>query len=123
MHLPELALCGCGLSGLGRELGMRMHVGERQMPPDVPQVTVACEELADHRLGLAAVRALEVAVLDERDRRLGRAAHVVQLGIDRHSQINDRLGAAEQRTEPQPRRQQGGGAEHQPAQRRRADRC
>jgi hypothetical protein len=61
---------------------------------------VAREELADHGLGLAAVRAFEVPVLDERYRRLGRAAHVVKLGIDRHGQVNDRLGAAEQRTEP-----------------------
>src|SRR5215831_2783805 len=29
VHRPEFALAGCGLGGLGGELGLRVHVGER----------------------------------------------------------------------------------------------
>jgi hypothetical protein len=83
VHRPELALAGRGLGGLGRELRVRVHVGERQVPPDVAQVTVVGQQLSDHRFGLAAVRTFEVAVFHERDRRLVRAAHMVALGIDR----------------------------------------
>ena len=73
MHLPERALVGGGLRRLGGELGVRVDVGQRQVPPDVADVAEVAEELADDRLGLPAVRALEVAVLDERDRRVDRA--------------------------------------------------
>jgi len=36
VHLPERALPGGGLGGLRGELGVRVHVGERQVPPHVP---------------------------------------------------------------------------------------
>ena len=80
VHLPEPALCGCGLCRLGGDLGIRMHVVQRQMAPDVADVAEVGEQLADDRLGLAAERALEVAVLDERDRGLRGAADVIRSG-------------------------------------------
>ena len=39
VHLPERALIGGGLGGLGGELGMRVDVVERQVSPDVADVT------------------------------------------------------------------------------------
>ena len=83
MHLPERALLGRRLGRLGGELGVRVDVGQRQVPPDVADVAEVGEQLAHDGLGLAAVRALEVAVLDERHRRVGGAADVVALRIDR----------------------------------------
>ena len=74
MHLPEAALGGRGLRRLGRDLGIRVHVGQRQVAPDVAEVAEVGEQLAHDGLGLAAERALEVAVLDERDRGLLGAA-------------------------------------------------
>ncbi len=38
VHLPERALRGRGLGGLGRELGVRVDVGQRQVAPDVADV-------------------------------------------------------------------------------------
>ena len=70
------------------------------MAPDVADVAEVGEQLADDRLGPAAVGALEVAVLDQRDRRLGRAADVVALGVDRHGEVDQRLRAAEQGPDP-----------------------
>ena len=82
VHLPERSLVGGGFGRLGGELGTRMDVVERQMPPHVADVAEVAQQLADDRLGLAAVRALEVAVLDDRDRRFVGTADVVALGID-----------------------------------------
>ena len=69
MHLPEPVLCSCGLRGFGRELracGCTSVSGRcRQTYRRSPW---PARSPADHGLGLAAVRALEVAVLDERDR-------------------------------------------------------
>jgi hypothetical protein len=62
MHRPERALVS---GGLGGELGMGVDVVEREVPPDVPDVAMAGEQFSDGRLGLAAVGALEVAVLDD----------------------------------------------------------
>ena len=103
VHLPERALVGCGLARLGRELGARVDVVQGQVAPDVAEVAEVGQELADHGLGLAAVRALEVAVLDDRDRGVERAAGVVALGIDIEVEIGERLGAARERADPQPR--------------------
>ena len=61
---------------------MRVDVVERQVAPDVAQVAEVGEQVPDDRLGPAAVRALEVAVLEQRDGRLDRAADVVALGVD-----------------------------------------
>ena len=40
VHWPELALHRRGFGGLGRELGVRVDIGERQVPPHIAQVTV-----------------------------------------------------------------------------------
>ena len=91
MHLPEPSLdAGC-LGRLGRELGARVDVVQRQVPPHVAEVAEVGEQLADDGLGLPAERALEVAVLDERHRRLERAADVVVLGVDRDGEVDQRL--------------------------------
>ncbi len=74
-----------------------MDVVERQVPPDVADLAVVGQQLADDRLGLTAVRALEVAVFDDGDQRLARAADVVELRVDGGGQVDDRLGRAEQR--------------------------
>ena len=70
VHLPERALGGRGLRRLGGELRVGVHVGQRQVPPHVAEVGVG-QQFAHDRLGLAAVGALEVAVLDDRDRGVG----------------------------------------------------
>ena len=91
VHLPERALRGRRLGRLGGELGMRVNVGERKVAPDVAEVAEVREQLADDRLGLPAERALEVAVLDERDRGVLGAADVVALGVDGNGEVDDRL--------------------------------
>ena len=114
VHLPERALVGGGLARLGCELGVQVDVVQRQVAPDVLQVAVAGEQLADDGLGLPAERALEVAVLDDRDRRVVGATRVVALGIDVEIEVGERLGSACERGDPQPARQPGRGAEEEP---------
>ncbi len=122
VHLPERALRARRLRGLSRELGVWMHVGERQMAPHVPDlIAEGREQLADHRLRLPAVRALEVAVFEQRDRRIVRPAHVVALVVDRLGEVDDRLRSAEERAEPHRRRQQCKRAEDEPGRERRAE--
>ena len=101
VHLPERALLGGGLGGLRGELSVGVDVVQRQVPPDVADVAEVAQELADDRLRLPAVGALEVAVLDDRDRRLERPADVVALGIDVDVEVDERLRRAEQRADPQ----------------------
>ena len=97
VHLPEVALGAGGLGRLGGYLGMRMHVGEREVTPDVTQVIAeGDQQLPDHTLGLTAVRALVVAVLEERDWRVGRAADMVACRVDVDGEIEilaEELGA------------------------------
>ena len=99
MHLPEGALVGGRLGGLRGELRVRVDVVERQVPPDVADVAELAQELAHDRLGLPAVRALEVAVLDHRDRRVERATNVVALRVDVDVEIDERLRRAQQRAD------------------------
>jgi len=122
VQLPELPLVRGRLGRLCRELGARMDVCQRQMAPDVAQVAEVPEQLADDRLGLAAVRALEVAVLDQGDGRLRRAAQVVALGVDRIGEIDDRRRRSEQGPDPQPPREHRGPAENEPGEERGAER-
>ncbi len=122
VQLPEGALLGRGLGGFGGELGARVDVVQRQVPPDVADVAELAEELADDRFGLPAVGALEVAVLDDRDRRVDRPANVVALGVDVDVEVDERLRGSEQGADPQPSRQQRRGAEQQPGDERRAER-
>src|SRR2546430_2135549 len=46
VHLPERALLGRSLGGLGRNLGARVDVVQRQVPPDVAHVAEVGEQLA-----------------------------------------------------------------------------
>ena len=94
VHLPERPLGGGRLDGLGGELRVRVDVGEGQVTPDVADVAEVGEQLAQDRLGPAAVRALEVPVLDDRHRRLDRPANVIAIGVDRHGQVGERLRVA-----------------------------
>jgi hypothetical protein len=121
VHLPERALIGGGLRGQRRQLGVRMHVCKRQVPPHVADVREVAEQLADDGFRPPAVRALEVAVLDHGYRRVVRSADVVRLGVDRELKVEERLCAAEQRGSATPGRQQADDAEHQPRHGRRAD--
>ena len=124
VHLPELALDGRRLGGLGGQLRVRVDLGERQVPEDETQLAVLADHPADGGLCLPAVRALEVTVLDEGDEGvLLRAADVVALRVDRHRQVGDRGCRAEQRPQPCPRREAVEAAEDQPGEQRRADRA
>ncbi len=92
------------------------------MAPHVADVSEVAEELPDHRLGLAAVRALEVAVLHHGDGGLDRAPDVVALRIDVDVEVDERLGGAQQRSEAKTPRKQRGGAEQEPGDDGRAER-
>ena len=96
VHLPEPALIGSRFRCFGGELRLRVNVVQRQMAPDVTDVAVIGQEFTHDRLGLTAVRALEIAVLDDGHGRLARAADVVVVGIDGCGEVDDRLGGAEQ---------------------------
>src|SRR5439155_17777222 len=80
------------------------------------------EQLADRDLGLPAVRTLVVAVLDERDRRLVRAADVVAVRIDVRRQVEQVVGGAGQLTRPYRGGQPLDQAEHGPGRDRRQER-
>ena len=101
VHLPERALVGGRFRGLRGELRVRVDVVERQVPPDVADVAEVAQQLADDRLRLPAVRALEVAVLDHRDGRVERPADVVALRVDVDVEVDERLGRAEQGADPE----------------------
>ena len=66
VHLPEDALGRGGLGSLGGQLGLRVDVGQRKVPPDVADVGVG-EERTHDGLRLTAVRTLEVPELDDGD--------------------------------------------------------
>ena len=66
MHVPEPVLDASRLRGRGREFGVGVHVGERQVPDDVPQtVAEVFPNLLGHSRGAGAKRALEVCVLHQ----------------------------------------------------------
>ena len=115
VHLPELALGGRGFGGLGGQLGGRVHVGQRQVAPHEPKVGVG-EQVTRHRFGLAAVRALEVAELDDGDRGVERPADVVAFGVDLGDQVLDQAEVALQRPSPSLRGQQPGEPVDEPGQ-------
>ena len=73
------------------------------MPPDVADVAEIAEQLADDRFRLPAVRALEVAVLDDRHRRVDRPANVVALRVHVDVEVDERLRGPEQGPDPQVR--------------------
>jgi hypothetical protein len=123
VHLPEGVLLAGRLGGLRGELGARMDVVQRQVPPDVADVAEIAPELAKDRLGHPTVRTLEVAVLDDRDGGFGRPADVVALGIDVEIEVGELLRGAEQRAQAKPSREKLGGAEEEPCQERCAEGC
>ena len=92
----NLPLIGSRFRRFGRELRLRMNVVQRQMAPDVSHVAVIGQELTHDRLGLTAVRAFEIAVLDDGDGRFARAADVVVVRVDRCGEIDDGVGGPEQ---------------------------
>ncbi len=95
VHLPEPALGRGCLGRFGGELGAGVDVVQRQVTPHVSDViAVGGSSSRIDALGLAAVRTLEVPVLDQRHRCVVRAADVVVLGIDVDRQVEDVLGGA-----------------------------
>ena len=88
-HLPEAVLGGRGLAGQRRGPSVRVHVLQRQVPEDVAQVVAQSgAELGDRPRRLGAERALEVAVLHQRQRRIDPTPDVVALGVDRTQQLH-----------------------------------
>ena len=99
VHGPERAHGSGGLGCLGGKLGLRMDVDERQVPPDVTDLGVH-EDLPHGGFGLAAIRALEIAELDDGHHRLLRPADVVTLRVDRWVEVLDQLDVAQDRPRP-----------------------
>src|SRR5262245_22504598 len=111
MHRPECTLFGGCLGRLCRQLSVGMNVGEGEVPPNIADVAEVSEQLANDRLGLTAVWALEVAVLDERDQCVLWPADVVALGVNRRRQVGDDVRrAVESSRAPRPR--EGTGRAH-----------
>ena len=94
VHFPELALRRRSLGCLGRQLRLRVDVGERQMPPYVPDVVIG-QQISYDGFGPAAVGAFEVAVLDDCHGGGSRAADVVAGGVDRNGQVDQHIRIAE----------------------------
>src|SRR5580658_2432765 len=79
VHLPELALLRGGLGRLRGLLGVRMDLGDREVPEDKPDLRrVPVEHAVDVAERAPAVRALIVTVLQDRHRGIDRAADVVR---------------------------------------------
>ena len=97
VHRPECVLRRRRLGCLGRKLCARVYVVERKMAPHIAKVAEVGREVADDLFGLSAVRAFEVAVFNERDRRVFGSADVVALAVDGIGEIDDGRGLAEQR--------------------------
>jgi hypothetical protein len=69
VHLPESPLRAGGLGCLRGVLGVRVRLRERKVPKHESQVIAhATPHALNHRIGAAAIRTLEVSVLDERNR-------------------------------------------------------
>ena len=99
MELPESILGGGRFSGLRQSLSPWMNISQGKVPPHVAKIPDAPEQLAEHRLGLAAVGALEVTVFDERDCRVLGPANVVVVRIDGDGEVDDSVGCAENSAE------------------------
>ena len=83
VHLPESALPRGCLGRDGGEIGVGVHVLQRQVPHDVPHaVAEVGGQLGAHAGGPRAERALEIEVLDHGVRGVLVALHVVALGVD-----------------------------------------
>jgi hypothetical protein len=77
VHGPERALPVSGLGRLGTQRCVRVHVGQQQVSPDSSEVAEVGEQRPYDGLGLAAVRALEAAVLHQGHLRIRLDADVV----------------------------------------------
>jgi hypothetical protein len=84
VHEPERAL---PISGLGAQRCVGVHIGQRQVSPDVSEVAEA-GEMARTTLCLAAVVALEVAVLHQGHLRIRWAADVIAVVLNRHGEVD-----------------------------------
>ena len=117
VHRPERALLAGGLGGFRGDLGVLVDVDEWEMAEDVAELAARRrEELTDHRLGPTAVRALEVSVLDERDRRVLWPTDVVAIGIDGSREIDDRRRRWTLHPRGEPVGETFDDTEHEPAQ-------
>src|SRR5215813_7421811 len=80
MHFPVVALCCRSLGGFGCLLGVRMQFRDREVAEDKPDLRrMLVNEQANVPERSPAVRALEVAVLQKRHRRVCRAADMIVL--------------------------------------------
>ncbi len=95
VHWPKGSLCRGCLGRLGGQLGPGVHIAERQVPPHVAEVPEAGQELTDDRFSLAAVRALEVAILYERYWCARRPPDVVTSKVDGFGEVDDNLRPTE----------------------------
>ena len=91
------------------------------MSPDVADVAEVTEELTHDRLGTPAIRALEVAVLDHCHRSVERPADAIAFRVDVDVEVDERLGGAQEGTNPKAARKQSSGAKEQPGEDRRAE--
>jgi hypothetical protein len=114
VHRPERALRCSGLRGLRRQLGPRVDVTERKVPPHEPDVIMACQQFGDRPLGQAAVRALEIAILHHGHAGVPPPPNVVTARIHRRIQVDDGVGRPGQGPRPRLGRQQPRQAERGP---------
>ena len=78
VHGPETSLGAGRLGGLRGRLGVRMDVGEREVPVHEPQlVSQPTAHLFDGRVRGLAERTFEIAVLQQGDRGVRRPADVI----------------------------------------------
>jgi hypothetical protein len=83
VHVPEPSLGARCLGGLRGSGGVRVKVRHRKMTEHEPEpVAKTLEQIQHHRVRLAAVGALEVAVLDQRHRGVRPPAHVISRDVD-----------------------------------------
>jgi hypothetical protein len=78
VHLPEFALGAGEFGGFSGGLGVRMALRQRKIAEDKEQALAeVLLDALDDGIGAAAVRALVISILHERDRREGIALSVI----------------------------------------------
>jgi hypothetical protein len=93
VHLPELSLRASGFGRFGSEFGVFVDVDQGKVPKHEGEIVAECaDEFAHHRFRLTTVGAFEVAVLDEDDPGVGRTPDMVDLGIERCGEVDERAG-------------------------------
>jgi hypothetical protein len=80
VHFPEASLRSCRLGCLRRPLGEWVYVVAREVAKDEANVSGLFQELLDRVIGPAAVRALELPVLNKRQRSVRITSNVVRVG-------------------------------------------